>query len=109
VEAAPTIVEPIQQTVAAVLRQHLNNPAIPRKDVVAGLRTLSEPTTRLVRKRLEKALDRFVVDGDVAQLLASVAPNGPGENEPEASPSDGSKPMLTAEDLRLVCWEYVWS
>lgn len=109
VEAAPTIVEPIQQTVTAVLRQHLNNPGIPRKDVLAALGTLGQPATRLVRKQLKTAYETFVVDGDVTQLLAAVASNNPGENEPDAPASDTTKPTLTAEDLHLVCWEYVWS
>jgi hypothetical protein len=102
-------VEPIQQTVAAVLRQHVNDPAIPRKDVVAALITLGQPATRVVRRRLKTAYETFVVDGDVTQLLAAVAPNATGDHEPEVSPTDGSKLILTSEDLHLVCWEYVWS
>jgi hypothetical protein len=50
-----------------------------------------------------------VVDGDVAQLPAAVAADDAGKNEPEAPPSNGSKLMVTPEDLYLVCWEYVWA
>jgi superfamily II DNA or RNA helicase/HKD family nuclease len=109
VEAAPTIVEPIQQTVSAVLRQHLNNPAVPRRDVVAALSTLSHPATRRTRQRLKFAYETFVVDSDVAQLLAAVSPSPAIENKPESSPSDATNPPLTPDDLHLVCWEYVWS
>jgi hypothetical protein len=76
---------------------------------VAALGTLSHPATRRTRQRLKFAYETFVVDSDVAQLLAAVSPNPAVENEPDSSPGDASNPRLTPDDLHLVCWEYVWS
>ncbi len=107
-EAAPTIVEPIQQTVAAVLREHLNNPALKRSEVRAVLRILSLPMTRVMLNRVKAAYQAYQTNEDVKQLLEALQ----GDlSEPESTTDQ--PPLralqLTMDDLHLVCWEYVWS
>ena len=101
------IVEPIQQTVSVVLQEHLNNPALKRSEVRAALRVLSQPMTRAALNRLKSAYQAYTTSGNVAQLLASVKSNATGE--PTESKPQSLAPTLTADDLQLVCWEYVWS
>jgi superfamily II DNA or RNA helicase len=107
-EAAPTILDPVQQTVMTVLREHLNDPAFDRKEIRAVLRTLGQPMTRGAVRRLKEAYKSYTASGDVVELLTVVREGLP---EREATSSEGTpvSPPLTADDLHLVCWEYVWS
>jgi hypothetical protein len=108
-EAAPTIVDPIQQTIAAVLREHLNNPALKRSDVRAALRALSLPVRKTTASRLKSAYEDYQANEDVIQLLAAVRKHLAGAAEPvEPRPQSTARP-LTVDDLHLICWEYVWS
>jgi superfamily II DNA or RNA helicase/HKD family nuclease len=107
-EAAPTIVEPIQQTVAAVLREQLNNPALKRGEVRAALRALSQPMTRAALNRLKSAYQAYATDQNFQQLLASLKSDA-AVNEPAGSRTPAATPQLSVDDLDLVCWEYVWS
>jgi superfamily II DNA or RNA helicase len=107
-EAAPTIIEPSQQTVAAVLKEHANHPTVKRSEVRTALRILSQPMLRTALKQLKTAYEAFAANGDVAQLLAAVKGNesASARAEPQSQPS---APSLAVGDLHLVCWEYVWS
>jgi ribosomal protein S24E len=107
-EAAPTIVDPIQQTVAAVLRDHLNNPTLKRNQVRAALRALGQPMRHVEVKRLKTAYGAYLVDQSVGQLLTTLRSDAETEEVVEPQPSPPQR-TLTAEDLHLVCWEYVWS
>jgi superfamily II DNA or RNA helicase/HKD family nuclease len=108
-EAAPTIVDPIQQTIAAVLREHLNNPALKRSEVRAALRALSLPVRKTTASRLKSAYEDYQANEDVIQLLAAVRKHLAGAAEPvEPRPQSTARP-LTVDDLHLICWEYVWS
>jgi hypothetical protein len=59
------------------------------------------------RQRLKAAYEAFGADGDVAQLLSAARANQAGEGEPEPAASAGGGARLKAEELHLVCWEYV--
>ncbi len=107
-EAAPTIVEPIQQTVAAVLREHLNNPALKRSEVRAVLRTLSLPMTRVMLSRVKAAYQAYQTNEDVKQLLEALQDDSSGSEPATERPSAGALKLIE-DDLHLVCWEYVWS
>lgn len=104
-EAAPTIIEPIQQTVAAVLREHLNNPGLKRSEVRAALRVLSQPMIRTALRQLKTAYEAYTTNGDVAELLATVRRSEPINVSREPPPT----PAISIDDLHLVCWEYLWS
>ncbi len=106
-DATPTIVEPIQQTVAAILRQHLNNPAMDRSQVRSVLRTLSQPMTSGRLKQIKRAYESFTTMNDVASLLEAVGESNLVKIEPTLIKSESAP--LTRDDLHLVCWEYVWS
>ncbi len=107
-EAAPTIVDPIQQTIAAVLREHLNNPALKRSEVRAALRALSLPVRKSTASRLRTAYENYQANEDVAQLLNAVRQHAGDTESVEPRPQSTAR-ALTADDLHLICWEYVWS
>ncbi len=106
IEAAPKIVDSVQQLVATVLQQQRNNPAVSSRSVRAALRALREPLPGAYVKDLRGAYDAFRRDGDVEALLAAVQ-----VVETSAEPERETPPArkLTREDLHLVCWEYLWS
>jgi hypothetical protein len=106
VEAAPKILDDVQQLAATVLQAQRNNPALPARAVDAALQTLREPLPGAYVKDLREAYEAYQRDGDVEALLAAVQElETAAEQEPEAAAAD----QLTREDLHLVCWEYVWS
>jgi hypothetical protein len=116
VEAAPKILDDVQQLAATVLQAQRNNPALLARAVDEALQTLREPLPGAYVKDLRQAYETYQRDGDVEALLAVIDPwaSGPGavqkletaaEQEQEAAPAE----QLSREELHLVCWEYVWS
>lgn len=106
IEAAPKIVDPIQQLVVTVLQQQRNNPAVSAGEVRAALKSLREPVPAAYVKDLRAAYEAFQRDGEVERLLAAV--QALEVAEPEEHAERAVRP-LQDEELHLVCWEYVWS
>jgi superfamily II DNA or RNA helicase len=104
----PQKLDPIQQTIATVLRGYLNHPAISRKEIVAALQKVNVPQPRVYIKTLRKAYETYRANGQIDELVSAVqgiggpvaAMNQHGEKE--------QQPLLKREDLKLVCFEYVW-
>ena len=107
-EAAPQIIEPIQQTVTALLRQHLNNPALQRSQVRQAIRALGQPMVRVALRRLQTAYEAYRENGDATALLETVLTNVAAPLEPAQTQAQATR-LLTVDDLHLVCWEYIWS
>ena len=107
VEAAPKIVDPLQQTVRTVLEQQRNNPAVSSQAVRAALKALREPLSRAYVKDLRAAYETYQREGDLAALLDAVDALETGASQPEALAPTAAP--LTRGDLHLVCWEYIWS
>lgn len=108
IEAAPKIIDPIQQTVSTLLRSYMNSPQVQRKDVRAAIQVLSEPLPRVHIKTVRKAHEEFGQSKDINGLIenintlrATVEPNG----RPEV---DATAP-LRREDLHLICFEHISS
>ncbi|MEJ5225062.1 MAG: hypothetical protein WHV44_11455, partial [Anaerolineales bacterium] len=104
-EAAPKITHPIQQTVSVALREHLNNPKLQRGQVRQALRILSQPMIDAAIRKVKSAYEAYQVNHDESALLNSILALG-AVDETEAAPP---LKQVRAEDLHLVCWEYVWS
>jgi superfamily II DNA or RNA helicase len=107
-EAAPKIVDEVQNLVATVLQGQLHNPGLPRKKVRAVLKALRQPLQRAYLRDLRDAYDTYQRDGDVAALLAAVNQTVKATAAPTETAAS-IVPTLQREDLHLVCWEYVWS
>jgi hypothetical protein len=107
VAAAPKILDPLQQTVATVLQQQRNNPAVAWREVKRALKALRTPLSGAYLRDLREAYEAYGQDEDVAALLEAV--QGLDAAEPDAPSTDKAPRRITREDLHLVCWEYVWS
>jgi len=108
VEAAPKIVDPLQQTVSTLLRSYLNSPQIPRKDVKAAIQVLATPLPRVHVKSIRKAYDEFQRYRDVNSLIKAVNELHAEGPEPNSSSGVTNSP-IRREDLHLICFEYVSS
>jgi hypothetical protein len=107
VEEAPKLLDPIQQTIATTLRGYINSPAVSRKDVIAAIQQLNQPLPGVFVKELRRAYESFSADGQVDELLIAVQRISQ-EQEPPASAESESKAPVRREDLKLVCFDYVW-
>jgi superfamily II DNA/RNA helicase len=114
VEEAPRLLDPIQQTIATTLRSYINNPGINRKEIIAAIQRLNEPQPGVYIKTLRKAYEAFTSNTQVDELLAAVKSIGAGANAPGNNNISGntavseSKTPIRREDLKLVCFDYVW-
>jgi len=107
IEAAPKILDPIQQTVITLLRGYLNSPLVKRHEVKDAIKRLSEPMTHTAIRLLRKAFEDFQQKKDIASLVKSIrTTERRGENRPI---EQGLKKPLKREDLHLVCFDFVWS
>jgi len=107
-EAAPKIVDPVQNLVATVLQGQLNNPSLPRKKVRAALKALRQPLLGAYLRDLRNAYDTYQRDGDVSALLEVVTHTLQATAAPIET-STSTVHQLRKEELHLICWEYVWS
>jgi superfamily II DNA or RNA helicase len=116
IEEAPKLLDPIQQTIATTLRGYLNSPAFNRKDLMAALYWLTEPQPSVYIKSLRKAYDAYRANPDPQQLFATIqslrtsseAPNNVQTPVTNPGSTTTGKGPLQREDLRLICFEYVW-
>ena len=110
VEEAPKLLDPIQQTVATTLRGYINSPAVSRKEIIAAIQRLSEPQPGVYIKTLRKAYETFTANSQVDELLVAVKSIGTAIEPPDDSniPNPESKSPVKREDLKLVCFDYVW-
>ncbi|MDQ2715098.1 MAG: phospholipase D-like domain-containing protein [Chloroflexota bacterium] len=106
VEEVPTVLDPIQQTLALILRRHLNDPAVARADIVAALQRINTPQPRVYLKALRKAYEAFQANRQIQQLVNAVQNIGNRGASQEAEIA--KKALLKREDLKLICFEYVW-
>jgi len=110
VEEAPKLLDPIQQTIATTIRGYINSPAVSRKEIIAAIQLLNEPQPGVYIKSLRKAYEAFTTNNQLDELLAAVKsidtaiepPDDVNTSNPE------SKSPVKREDLKLVCFDYVW-
>ena len=107
VEEAPKLLDPIQQTVATTLRGYLASAQVNRKELIAIIQRVVEPQPGVYIKALRKAYESFQSTKQLATLLDAVKQIGTETASPPAE-SDAIRHPIEREDLRLVCFEYVW-
>ena len=107
IEAAPKVLDPIQQTVITLLRGYLNSPLIKRHEVRDAIKRLSEPMTHTSVRLLRRAFDDYQQKKDIPALVDSIMSV---EKSIEYHSLNGEKKQsLKREDLHLVCFDFVWS
>src|SRR5579859_514096 len=108
VEEAPKLLDPIQQTIATILRGYINSPAISRKEIIAAIQQLNAPQPGVYIKTLRKAYDAYLTSAQVDQLLAAVQTIARDNDLPASITSTESKSAVRREDLKLICFDYIW-
>ena len=108
VEAAPKMLDPLQQTVITLLRGYLNNPSVERAKVRDAMKRLGAPMTHSALRGLRRIYEQFNRDQEVELVIDYV--QSMDITSPEAGVGN-SKPKrpLTRDDLHLVCFDFVWS
>jgi superfamily II DNA or RNA helicase len=114
IEEAPRQLDPIQQTIATTLRGYINNPVVNRRELVSILQWLTEPQPGVHIKALRKAYEVFTTNAQLSEFLENIKQlhQGTGAGEaPSITPSteQGNKRLIKREDLKLVCFEYIWA
>ena len=107
-EAAPRILDPLQQTVITLLRGYLNSPAAQRAEVREAMQRLRFPMTHIAIRDLRRVYEQFQRDQDIAPVVGYVLSMDAVEADAGSSGSDAHTP-LTREDLHLVCFDCIWS
>ena len=107
VEEAPKQLDPIQQKIATVLHGYSNSPAVSRKEVIASIQQLNIPLPGVYVKTLRKAYETFTSNAQVEELLAAVQSISLERERPAGIASE-SKTPVRREDLKLICFDYLW-
>jgi superfamily II DNA or RNA helicase len=117
---APKLLDPIQQAVKVTLRNYIHSPLVSRQEIVQALQCLKGPLPGVYLKILRKAYEAFLLDSQIRDLLVAVqnlgasmqatASEGDSQDSQNAQAvqSRGRKELLRREDLRLVCFDYIW-
>ena len=108
VETAPTILDPLQQTVITLLRGYLNSPTVTRSDVRDAMQRLSGPMTHTAIRDLRRAYEKFQHDQGVEAVMSHVRSIDAVGSVAGANDSNPQAP-LSRDDLHLVCFDFVWS
>jgi hypothetical protein len=111
VEEAPKILDPIQQTIATTLRGYINSPQISRKEIIAAIQKLNEPQPNVYIKTLRKAYEDFSGSNNVSSLLGiinSLEIVNPVLTPSIANDTESQDKTVKREDLRLICFDYIW-
>jgi superfamily II DNA/RNA helicase len=107
IEEGPKLLDPVQQTIASILRSYVNAPGFNRKEMITAIQKVNVPQPRVHIKALRKAYEAFKANGQVKDLLAIAQGMGANVNEKPTQELRASN-MLKRDDLKLICFEYVW-
>ena len=108
VEAAPTILDPLQQTVITLLKGYLNSPAVNRARVREAMKRLRSPMPHTAIRDLRRAYTQYQSDQNIEPVISHVQSMETVELNGSLSGSD-TQSQLSREDLHLVCFDYVWN
>ena len=108
-EAAPTTIDPFQQTVATALQGYLNHPDLSRPRVLTAIKFINRPMANVQLKELRRLYAEFQRRDDVAALVASVLDMAERYGDAATHPREGGRVKLTRDDLRLICFDHLCS
>ncbi len=103
--AAPASVDPIQQTMAEELKDALRRQTVDRELAKRCVRFLGQPMGRSLHVKLRKAHESWSQSRDDGVLLAAVG--ALADEFTKDRPTSEPAAPLRAEDLELICFEYV--
>jgi hypothetical protein len=113
-EVAAIVNKPVaeEQTLASqILQSHLNSPDFNRTELRDLRKFLKQPLVGASVQQLRKALQSYSSSNDVASLIAIVRDIYQNQGAPSASETPEKKVSngMTRENLRLICYEYVYA
>jgi superfamily II DNA or RNA helicase len=112
IEEAPKILDPIQQTIITTIRGYINNPAFSRKEIVSYIQKLSVPLPNVHVKALRRAYDAFAAGGSIEGLLTALKDTLSSDEVTAPTfklPAKPDEKLVKAEELRLICFDYLCS
>lgn len=108
-EEAPRTVDPLQQTVATTIQQHMNRPEMARREALTAIRFLSLPASSVVVKELRGHYRAFQTAGDIAALVQAVGELASTYSAATSPVPSRSRHQLQRDSLRLICFDYLSS
>jgi hypothetical protein len=103
--AAPTAVDPIQQTVSEEIKDAIRRRTVDREKAKACVTFLGQPMGRALHAKLKVVNETWKVSKDDAALVEEVATLL--EQFGKQKSADNGVKRLTREDLELICFEHV--
>jgi superfamily II DNA or RNA helicase len=113
-EVATIVNKPVveeQTLVSQLLQGHLNHPDVDRQELRELRRFLKQPLVGAAIQQLRKALQTYSSTNDVQVLIESVRERYQHQGEFSSNSSGDKKPVsrIKREDLKLICYEYVYA
>ncbi|HOC94305.1 MAG TPA: helicase, partial [bacterium] len=107
-ESAPKTIDPLQQTIATTLQGYLNNPNVDRKQTLEAIKYLNQPMLSVHVKELRALYNEFQKSGNFNAFIEPILDMTNKYGKQAVAPTGKRKEKeLTAEDLRLVCFDYI--
>ena len=112
-EVATIVNKPVveeQTLVSQILQGHLNNPDVDRQELRELRRFLKQPLVGAAVQQLRKALQTYSSTNDVQVLIETIRERYQHQGEFSSNSSGDKKPVsrIKREDLKLICYEYVY-
>lgn len=113
-EAAAVVNKPVaeeQTIVSQILSTQLSNPAYDRAELRELRAFLKQPLVGAVVQQLRQALQAYSQTNDPAALISTLRTvhEQQGSPPPEALAASSPAKTITREQLRLVCFEYIYA
>ena len=108
IEAAPKQIDPVQQTIITMLRGCLSAPDVNRAEMLALIKTLSQPLPNVHVRALRKAYEACQPQRSIDGLLSSVKEIQQSVGTAADKPAN-PEGIIDRENLHLICFDYVWS
>ena len=100
-----------QTLVSQVLQGHLNNPDVDRRELREFRKFLKQPLVGASVQQLRKALQTYSSTNDVQVLIETVQALHTHQGEFSSNGASDKKLVhrIKREDLKLICYEYVYA
>ena len=113
-EAAAVVNKPVaeeQALVSQVIQAHLNSPEYDRKELRELRKFLKQPLVGASVQQLRKALQSYSSSNEVDALIDTVRELYQHQAEIGIAASDDQRrtPQIRREDLKLICYEYIYA
>jgi superfamily II DNA or RNA helicase len=103
--AAPTTVDPVQQTVSETVKECIRRRTVDRERAKACLAFLGQPMGKALHARLRTLYEEWRTNGDDTALVEAL--HVMSEQFGKATTSPRPSKRLVREDLELICYEYL--